>query len=137
VELALILPFLLIIMAVPLYFGRVLWHYSAAQKASQDAARYMATVSQREYSSAQMAAAVSSVAHDIVNAEISDLNPGLPIGVSVECDTLTCDGVTMPQTVRVVVRMRMVDFIFPDVTTAMGFETFILTADTTMPYVGH
>lgn len=42
VELALILPFIFILMFAMLQFGRVVWQYNAVQKATRDAARFLA-----------------------------------------------------------------------------------------------
>jgi len=108
VEFAVLLPLLIVLITAPLFFGRVLWHYTVAQKAAHDGARYLATVSEAELRTAALAPAAVAVARDIVAAELADLNPGpTPPNISVLCDTSLCGGVVLPTNVRVGVQIEM------------------------------
>jgi hypothetical protein len=70
---------------------------------------------------------------------MAELRPGpFPIYVEAQCNGLTCLGNTVPTTVRVAVRMQVVDQFFPIVTEYLGTADGIwLTADVSMPYAGH
>lgn len=137
IELAVILPVMLLLLTIPLFFGRVFWHYTVAQKAAHDAARYLSGVSLAEMTAPAGIGHVVAVAQAIATAEMSDLNPGpyAPV-VTIQCDGISCDGFIMPSTVRVVVRMPMYDGIFSSFTSdIVGVSGLLLTADVTMRYV--
>lgn len=140
-EMALVLPALVILLAVPLFLGRVFWHYTVAQKAAHDAARFLATASQvemRTLGSGGTEAAVAALARAIARAEAADLNPGLdsPVIVDVQCDLGTC-GLGVPTTVRIWVRMQMKDDWFNGYTsTFTGGDGLMVQADVTMRYAG-
>lgn len=138
VELALVLPLLLIMLAVPLFFGRVFWHYTVAQKAAYDAVRYFATVPVTHMRNPNQVGYAVAVAHAIVAQVTADLNPGpYPPAISVLCDGLLCDGFSAPVKVKVGVRISMHDEMFPFVTsTFMGEYGLPLTAEVTMRYAG-
>jgi len=116
VELALLLPIFVFLMSFPLFLGRYFWHYTAAQKATQDAARYLSTISEREMRDPALAEAAAALANDIVQKEIAELNTGgLRPRVAVLCGDVPCQGVTtspLPETVTVNARMDMADHIF-------------------------
>jgi Flp pilus assembly protein TadG len=139
VELAIILPILVALLAVPLFFGRVLWHYSVAQKAAHDAARYLSSVPQTEMKSEARITAVVEVARDIYTEEVAELNPG-PFAptLTILCGSYACAGLSAPDTVRVSVQMRVRDIFFAPFTQSFTDEEggIVLTADVTMPYVG-
>lgn len=137
IELALILPVVLISLTIPLFLGRVFWHYTVAQKAAHDAARYLSGVSVIEMATPARISKVVAVAQAIVAAEMSDLNPGpYAPAVGIQCDGIPCDGFSIPATVRVIVRMPIYDTIFPAFTSEfIGTDGLLLTADVTMRYV--
>lgn len=137
IELAVILPVVLIMLSVPLFFGRVFWHYTVAQKAAHDAARYLSGVSLAEMTAPGRIGKVIAVAQAIATAEMSDLNPGpYAPGVTIQCDGVSCFGFAPPSTVRVVVQMPIYDDIFPAFTSELvGAYGWLLTADVTMRYV--
>lgn len=121
VEFALLLPIFLAILTVPLLTARCLWHYTAAQKAAHDAARYLSGISAQEMREPDLARAAADIAEDIVETEIAGLAPGgaYDIDVVVECGGDPCRGVrtsALPDTVTVSVSMNMYDHIF-------GFDT--------------
>lgn len=133
VELAIILPVLVLLLVFPLYFGRVYWHYTVIQQAAQDAARYLSKVPAVEISHPTRAPAVVAVANAIVDLELAELAPGAyPYAVTVTCGGGTCVGFSIPTTVRVNIQMYMQDIFFSGYTNL----TIPLTADITYPYMG-
>ena len=139
IELALILPVLLTLLAFPLLFGRIFWHYTVAQKAAHDAATYLSTVPLIEMKSTTRTAYAVAVTQDILNAELSGLNPGPNApATTILCGAVSCNGFSVPTTVRVEVQISMIDTIFGDITWRItGDSGLLLTADVTMPYVGN
>lgn len=139
VEFALILVCFVFIMMLPLYLGRVMWHYSAAQKAAHDAARYLASASVQDMSDLTRAGYVVAMANSIAAAETSDLNPGGgPVSVTSSCGQGgACGAVGAPTAVTVFVQMTVADIFFPNTTTDyLGTQSTALTAAVTYPYVG-
>lgn len=113
VELAVLLPVLVAFLIFPFFFARYYWHYTVAQKAAQDAARYLSTITAQEMRSGPLSQAAAAAASEIAMAELAELNPGhASPSVSIYCDTLVCSGVgaaPLPQTVKVHVAMDMFD----------------------------
>lgn len=139
VELAIILPILVALLAVPFYFGRVFWHYTVAEKAAHDAALYLSSVPLTEMKSQTRIASVVNVAQQIYDLEMAELNPGefAPVP-TFQCGTMSCAGITVPDTVRVTVQMRVFDDFLSSFTTDYKDEEggIALTVDVTLPYVG-
>jgi len=142
VELAFLLPVMLVMLTVPLLFGRIFWHYTVAQKAAHDVARYMSEIPLNDLKFRSGFAV--AVAHDIAAAELADLAPGdTPISVTITCSSskftdITCNGQFVPSRVRVQVQLTMEDTIFPDWTAEfVGKDGLLLTTDVSMPYVGN
>lgn len=139
VELAIILPVLVALLAVPFYFGRVFWHYTVAEKAAHDAALYLSSIPVTEMKSQTRIAEVADVARQIYDLEVAELNPGIfPPTSTFLCGTFVCDGLSVPDTVRVAVRMRVFDDFLSSFTADYKDEEggIVLTADVTLPYVG-
>lgn len=137
IEAALVLPIFLIFLTFPLYYARCFWHYTAAQKAAQDAARYLSQVSAAEMRSKTLAKAASDIALTIAEREISELAPGSTIDTPIiQCDDLPCGSKIgkAPSTVRVFITFSMVDNIFGVV--SLGRYGLVITADVTMRYAG-
>lgn len=139
VELALILPILFVAMTVPLFFGRYFWHYTVAQKAAHDAARYLSTVSVREMRSSVLSATAGRIAQGIVEEELADLLPGQEApSIEIFCGgTKQCTGYTntaMPETIRVRVDLNMFDNVFGAVYT--GFYGLHIGVNAEVRYVG-
>jgi hypothetical protein len=138
VEFAVLLPVMLAFFAFSLFFGRVFWHYTAAQKAAHDAARYLSSVPTMQINTPGRTTNVVQVAQAIAQAETEGLNPGpYPPVISVLCDGLICDGFSVPTTITVGVRVAMFDdslyWLTSDV---IGASPLPLTATVTMRYVG-
>lgn len=140
VELAIVIPVLLIVMTVPIFFARYFWHYTVAHKAAQDAARYLSTVSVREMRSSSLSNMANEVARGIAEEEIEDLSPGgeeAP-AVQVFCGpNKLCTGfgaAAMPETIAVRVEMDVFDNVFGVVNTA--FYGWRISAVAEVRYVG-
>lgn len=138
VEFAVILPVMTALLAFSLFFGRVFWHYTAAQKAAHDAARYLSSVPMLDMRTPTRAANVVQVARAIAEAETEGLNPGpYPPVITVLCDGLTCAGFAQPTSITVGVQLAMFDETFYFMTSeVIGDTPFPLTAMVTMRYVG-
>ena len=137
VEAALILPILVVFLTVPIYYARCFWHYTVAQKAAQDAARYLSQVSAAEMRSRRLAQAAGNLALEIAQREIAELSPGSAIDPPiVQCDYLPCGSLIgrPPTTVRVFITFSMHDNIFGSVPD--GRYGLVITADASMRYVG-
>ena len=132
-ELAFILPVFLVLLAFPLFFGRVFWHYSAMQRAANDAARYLSAVPLSEIRNFARAPAVVAVANAIAQSEVAELAPGpAPILITVLCDTVgQCGGFSTPTTVTVTIQLQIFDIFFSG-----GALNLPLTASVTYPYLG-
>jgi Flp pilus assembly protein TadG len=142
VEAAILLPILILFLAVPLFFARVFWYYSVAQKAAHDAARFLATASQVEMMTLGANdgdAAVAVLAKAIVLAETEEIRPMLDgRTILVQCDQNVC-GWAVPQTVRVSVRLRVSDNFLGSLTDdyyKVDGKGLNLTADVSMGYAG-
>ena len=138
VEAALILPIFVVFLVVPIYYARCFWHYTVAQKAAQDAARYLSQVSAAEMRSPTLAQAASNIALQITQREMAELAPGSAIPTPVvQCDYLPCGYAigSLPTTVRVYINFSMYDNIFGAV--PGGRFGLVITANASMRYVGN
>jgi hypothetical protein len=139
IELALTLPIMLIFLTFPIFYASVCWHYTVAQKAAKDAARYLSTISVQEMRSKKLAPAAAAIASEIVRTEIAELSPGSVIDDPViECGADPCKGTTsgpLPTTVRVAVKFDMYDRWFGVVDT--GRYGWHIESNVTMRYVGN
>jgi Flp pilus assembly protein TadG len=136
IELAIILPVLIVFLTFPFFYARCFWHYTAAQKAAQDAAHYLATVPLAEMRSKKTARAAAAIALEIAQREIAELAPGTAFDPpQVTCDGLVC-GSTIgkaPTKVRVFITFGLVDNLGVVDTPWYGL---VVTADVTLRYVG-
>lgn len=117
VELALVLPFLILLLMFTTFYARYFWHYTVAQKAAFDSARYLSTISEQEMREPALAVAARDVANDIALTEIAELNPHGTVkpDVIIQCGGVPCGGVralALPRTVTVIVTMDMYDDFF-------------------------
>lgn len=136
IELAIILPILIVFLTYPVLFARCYWHYTAAQKAAQDAARYLSTVPVAEMRTKKLAKAAAAVALEIAQREIAELAPGSDFDPpQVTCDDLACGSSAgkVPGTVRVFINFGVTDTIFGLETPRYGYQ---ITADVRLRYVG-
>ena len=117
VEFAILLPLLVLVLTSFMFFARFFWHYTVAQKAAYDAARYLSTIATEEMRNVVLARAAAGIASNIVQAEIAELRPGRNVRpwVEIQCGGVSCEGVgdaALPRTVSVTVRMDMFDDYF-------------------------
>jgi len=137
VEAAIILPILVLFLTFPIFYARCFWHYTAAQKAAQDAARYLASVPAAEMRSKVLAKNAADIAIEIARREIAELSPGsIMENPQIYCDDIHCGSVPgrLPTTVHVFLNFGMIDTFFGAVDT--GRYGLQITADVKMRYVG-
>lgn len=138
VEAAIVLPIFLTLMTFPFFYARCFWHYTAAQKAAYDAARYLSTVPAREMRSKKLAKAAAAIALEIAQREIAELSPGTEIDPpQIYCDDALCGTFpgTVPSTVHVLLNFGMRDTYFGVIDT--GRYGLQVTSDVKMRYVGN
>lgn len=135
VEMALVLPLLVLLVTTLIFFARFFWYYSVMQKSAHDAARFLSTASQVEMRTT--GAPIALVARSIADAGTAVLVPAVDaMAIDVQCNFSTC-GFAVPTTVRVVIQTRMRDTIFGPLTSAFyGEDGLLLVADVTMRYAG-
>jgi len=137
VEAAIVMVLLVTFLTFPVFYARIFWHYTVANKAAQDAARYLSTVSAREMASRTLSKAAGDLAIEIARTEIAELGPETRMdAIVVYCGVAPCGsnaGIT-PSTVKVTVTLHIFDTFFGVVDT--GRDGWTLTADVTLPYVG-
>lgn len=138
IELAALLPILIVLLIFPIFLSKCLWHYTVAQKAAQDAARYLSTVPRSEMLSRKLAEEAGDLAIEIAEREIAELAPGAEIvGPRAFCDAEICGDLTagrVPTTVRVRLAFTMSD---PSGLIDFGWYGLEITANHTMRYVGN
>jgi hypothetical protein len=141
IEFSLMLPLLVLLLSVTLYFGRVCWHYTVAQKAALDAVIMLANATKTEIAASKPDLSdieIANLARAIALEEIAELNPGVGRPrVEIYCDSMACIGSGVPAQVQVVIRMKVTDIFFGGFTDELsGVEGLWLTANVRMPYVG-
>ncbi|WP_082439575.1 MULTISPECIES: TadE/TadG family type IV pilus assembly protein [unclassified Massilia] len=138
-EAALLLPILILFLTFPIFYARCLWHYTAAQKAVQDAVRYLASVPKSEMLSPALADIAVNRAIEIATREIAELSPGGEIiPPQAYCNGGARCGYTipigsLPKTVTVEMGFFMTDPIF-------NIETWgqiSINASVTLNYAGN
>jgi Flp pilus assembly protein TadG len=144
VELALLLPILVPFLTLGYFTVSIFWHYTMAQKAAQDAARYLSTVPVAEMLTGTPSRAAGLLAEQIVRREIADSSPESEVSpiltfcdvtsdASINCGATSADG-KRPTAVQVYFTITMVDpFGFVDT----GWYGLKITANSTMRYVGN
>lgn len=145
VELTIWLPVLLLLLGAGLFLGRLFWHYTVAQKAAHDAARFLASATITEMRTPPIGGGfetpVAAVARKIAEYELSELNPGSPYApqVAVLCDgVFTCNGQTVPRKITVSISMSVADDFFPDISyTFVGSDAVVIRPFVTVNYVGN
>ncbi len=103
VELAFLLPVIVLLMATLLLVGQMFWHYTVLQHAVHDAARYMATLPAAEISDASKGDSAVQAARAMVRAGAAAAGLyAAPVAsqINVLCDEGSC-GMGIPATVRV------------------------------------
>lgn len=138
IEAALLLPILIVFLTLPIFYARCMWHYTVAQKAAQDAARYLASVPKAEMLSSALATAAGNRAIEIAAREMAELAPGGEMYAPIAyCNNSVCGRLvpfgSLPAEVRVEFAFVMTDPIF-------GIDTWggiTVNASVTMAYAGN
>jgi hypothetical protein len=139
VEMALILPLFLILLAGPLYLARAAWFYSPGLKAAHDATRYVATATQAEMRTGGGGfneARVPAIARWIAQQELGELVPlSDSIGITILCDGDACI-LLKPSTVRTSIRIGLKDNVLGGLTEQyLGSTDMTLSSEVTMRFV--
>lgn len=139
VEMALILPLFLILLAGPLYMARAAWFYSVGQKAAHDATRYMATATQAELRTGGGGfneARVPAIARWIAQQELGEIVPFTDsIVITILCDGDGCSALT-PNKVRAGIKITLHDRLLGGLTMGyLGSADMTMNSDVTMRYV--
>jgi|GEM_PF-755094 len=154
IEMAIILPILLLVLTMPLFYARVFWYYSVAAKAAHDAARFLSTATQAEMRTlgdSGVEARVATIAFWIADTETEVLKPVMERrNIEAQCGYLTGTGASAyikygrcqenftPLMVRVSVSWTMYDNLFGEFTSALYPEEGLhLVPDATMRYAGN
>ena len=148
VECALLLPIFIMLLTVMLFAGRIFWHYTVAEKAAHDAARFLATASLKEMRTPGGGTEVPIVAlaKRIVQEEIEELNPGGFVVPSILCYVgpaanpywEECFGIDTPRKIRVRVTVAISDPILESATSWLNNgEPIVLRAVMATDYVGN
>jgi|PersoiStandDraft_1058852.scaffolds.fasta_scaffold15797_2 hypothetical protein len=142
VEFALILPLIVLLLGLVVFFGRVFWHYSVAVKTASDIATFVALSRSAEMLEARPdlgEIAIIQTARSIGTAELAELNPGndtRPV-VDITCDGATCRGAAIPNEIQVLVQMRMYAPFMPEVLSQLGdLDGMWLRAEVRVRYAG-
>lgn len=146
VEFALVLFFLILLVAGIVEFGRAFWYYDALSKATRDGARLLSQAERASFSTGGFIAAAQD--HVAASANAANLNPALSAGqVSVSCldasfSGIACgSGVNAPANIRVAITGYTIDiggmipFLSPTGGTSTTFSGIALAPYTTMPYM--
>jgi hypothetical protein len=110
----------LIMLTGLLFFGRVFWHYTVAEKAAHDAARFLATTSFRDMKAANGGEVpVAVVARKIALEETQELSPGGYVTATMLCYVGDpdpywdlCYGFDVPKRVMARVTIQLTDPFF-------------------------
>lgn len=122
---------MVMLLIFPLYFGRLYYHYTVAQNAAQNAARYLSRIPVAEITNTDRAPLVAAVANDMVTLMLAELKPGpSDPNIQINCGSSPCAGLSRPLTVKVSVQILVVDIFFPT-TLSIPFDVVVQ-----MPYLG-
>lgn len=143
VELAATLTLLVPMLALSLFLGRVLMNYTALQKATHDAVRYLASVPTEDIRAQARSDGVMKMANNIIAAETAELNSGQSAySITILCDDDACAAnnfpVVAPANVTIKPHLTVTDIFLPS-TTAYSFNSnsLTLTAPVTFPFMGN
>jgi hypothetical protein len=138
VELALIIPILLLFLSFPIFISKCLWHYTVIQKAAQDSVRYFSTIPKQSMREPSLIVGEVALTKRIAQIEMQDLRPGKTAPtIEVHCDNGDCNGTAgreLPQYVTVKIKANMFDTIFGVVST--GRYGIPITAEAIFPFSG-
>jgi Flp pilus assembly protein TadG len=126
-ELALVLPFVLTVLAAVVFYGRLTYHYEVVNKAARDGTRYLSSVAALNLKNPALAAQESNLALAIVQAELSALGANQP-QVVVSCDNIPCSLLAnTPSEVSIIV-VADVPNLFPGYLPEMFDQRLVITS---------
>jgi uncharacterized protein (UPF0333 family) len=126
-ELALVLPFVLTVLAAVVFYGRLTYHYEVVNKAARDGARYLSSVAALNLKNPALAAHESNQVLAIMQAELSALGANQP-QVFVYCDNVPCPALSnVPSEVSVIV-IADVPNLFPGYLPEMFDQRLVITS---------
>ncbi|WP_332853668.1 TadE family protein [Duganella sp. S19_KUP01_CR8] len=139
VEMALILPTFVLLLALPLFLGRALYHYQIMHRAAHDAARYLSSCTALELRTPARTAAVVAAARAIAAAELEGTHAGSSApAVSISCDGAQCTGLLLPTVITVQISTVLEDDVFPYYSyNLVGTSGMPLVVPVSMHYVGN
>ncbi len=113
VELAIILPILMTLLAMSIFFGRMLMYYTVSQKSAQSAIAYVSSVPRSELAIASRAEEHVKVAQWMADEMMGDINDGNKgnSGVVILCEGRLC-GMGVPKKISVIATTYMFDDYF-------------------------
>lgn len=142
IEFLLVMPVIILVLALTVFFGRIFWHYTVAVKAASDVATFMALSRNSEMLDVQpdySEIGIAKFARSIGETEVAELNPGKgakPI-IDISCDGFPCRGESAPNEIGVSVKMRMYSPYLPQVLSQLGnMEGMWLKAEVRVRYAG-
>jgi Flp pilus assembly protein TadG len=136
VELALILALGLFLVPSVAVLGRAFWTYTALQKGTHDAARYMASVSVIDMTTPSKALAAANVARQMVvqAAAAANVRPALPADlVTVLCNGVNCGSTIPPTLIRVYAERPVFDELNSATESLFGADT-VVSGDAVVHY---
>lgn len=139
VELALLMPTFILLLALPLFLGRALYQYQLMHKAAHSAARYLSSCASFEMKSPARLAEISATAQALAQAGLAGISAGsfTPV-IGINCDGGPCSGLLVPTTISVTIVTQLEDNVFPyAVYNQLGRNGMPLTVTATMRYVGY
>jgi Flp pilus assembly protein TadG len=133
-ELALVVPTLMVLLVLVLYYGRLAYHYEIAQKSVQAGTRYLSSVPFMNLRTSASAQYESNLTQTIVQAEMASL--GSTATVAVICNSVPCNVLNgvVPTTISVTVIVEVPN-IFPGYGDELGTQQLYIARS--VRYVGN
>ena len=142
IEFALVLPVIVLLMAVTMFFGRIFWHYTVAAKVASDVATFMTLARNSEMLESRPdlgEISIVKLARSIGDMELAELSPGKagrPV-IYISCDGFPCPGTYIPDEISVRVQMRMYSGFMPAMLSQLGdMEGMLIRAEVRVRYAG-
>lgn len=137
IELAIALPFILMVLACLLFFGSLFYKYQVTEKAAWNASRYLSSVGRLEMKNPAQIVHHTTFARYMVDQQLNAISSGAyPPSVTILCGATICDGFTLPTTVTVTVRILATERLFGELISPWVEGEFVLTSSATLAYVG-
>lgn len=137
IELAIALPFILLVLACLLFFGSLFYKYQVTGKAVWNASRYLSSISKLEMKNPAQIGYHTAFARSLIDQQLSAISSGpYPPSVTILCGATICDGFTLPTTVTVTVRVLANNRLFGDLVSSWVEGEFVLTSSATLAYAG-